>query len=173
MSKDLEQTYPVGSIVYVRTPMCVIGHTENGSLRVLYGGLTFVVNEDDFALSVGEATYAEVDWITDALWNALEELPVRDIRFIITRKDDLRVLVLDAIASEGPEPPKETPEGDLIRAGDQLQSEASRMAEWIRGMMNSDDVYVPYEVGMAAISTQGAVDAWTEARVNRNRTRRD
>jgi len=56
--------------------------------------------------------------------------------------------------------------GRLIAAGDQLQSAASRMAEYLLkiGQERGD---LPYEVFMAALEARTAVTAWTEARVNR------
>lgn len=51
--------------------------------------------------------------------------------------------------------------GRLIAAGDQLQSAASRLAEWVI------ECGAPYEVYMAALEAQTAISAWTEARVNR------
>lgn len=50
---------------------------------------------------------------------------------------------------------------DLIPIGDQLQSSASRMAEWV---LSSRATNVPYEVRMAALEAEDAVADWTEVR---------
>ena len=50
----------------------------------------------------------------------------------------------------------------LTKAGDQLQSAAARMAEWITS--NDRGVVAPYEVHMAALEAQDAVGEWTIAR---------
>lgn len=47
----------------------------------------------------------------------------------------------------------------LVYYGDQLQSAASRLAEWVRAQED-----VPYEVLMAALEAGSAVRRWTEAR---------
>lgn len=57
----------------------------------------------------------------------------------------------------------------LQKAGDQLQSSASRMAEFLneQGYDYEDRLTgdsVPYEVRMAALEARRAVEAWTEAR---------
>lgn len=56
----------------------------------------------------------------------------------------------------------ENNESEIIRAGDRLQSEASRMAEWILQVG-----LAPYEVHMAALEARSAVERWTNARINR------
>lgn len=48
----------------------------------------------------------------------------------------------------------------LVGPGDLLQSSASRLAEWVL----SDSAEPPYEVQMAALEAQAAVNEWTEAR---------
>lgn len=53
----------------------------------------------------------------------------------------------------------------LIRPGDTLQSAASRLAEWVR---ENDP---PYEVRMAAIEAQRAVEEWTDARTDQLKER--
>lgn len=60
-------------------------------------------------------------------------------------------------------------EPDIVRAGDALQSEASRMAEWILQCVHDPHTAgtVPYEVHMAALGAQSAVERWTKARINR------
>lgn len=56
----------------------------------------------------------------------------------------------------------------LLKAGDKLQSEASRMAEFLRevdrGRNSLHQGSVPYEVQMSALEAQSAVDKWTKAR---------
>lgn len=54
----------------------------------------------------------------------------------------------------------------LIKPGDQLQSAASRMAAWILDPYTELGEGVPYEVEMAALEAQSAVDEWTEVRRN-------
>lgn len=44
--------------------------------------------------------------------------------------------------------------------GDNLQSEASRVAEWVR----ESNVKIPYEVHMAVCGIEQSVEAWTELR---------
>lgn len=56
-------------------------------------------------------------------------------------------------------------EKTLTQVGDQLQSSASRLAEWI-----SQQESVPYEVAVAVIETQRAVNDWTELRSKQNLT---
>lgn len=60
--------------------------------------------------------------------------------------------------------------GATLQAGDALQSAASRMAEYILSAEDGDwlthDAPVPYEVTMAALEAQSAVEAWTEARTD-------
>ena len=48
---------------------------------------------------------------------------------------------------------------ELRAAGDTMQSEGSRVAEWAR-----EQPVVPYEVRMAIFSLQTAIDDWTEGR---------
>lgn len=48
----------------------------------------------------------------------------------------------------------------LVRPGDQLQSAASRMAEYLLNL----DTKIPYEVLMAAHEANSAVDEWTKVR---------
>jgi hypothetical protein len=51
-------------------------------------------------------------------------------------------------------------DAELVRTGDRMQSEASRLAEWAdsrRGEM-------PYEVRMAFIGLKTAIEEWTEIR---------
>jgi hypothetical protein len=48
----------------------------------------------------------------------------------------------------------------LTQIGDELQSAASRLAEWVG--QNFGDV--PYEVGMASLEARSAVEEWTELR---------
>lgn len=57
--------------------------------------------------------------------------------------------------------------GHLIRIGDRLQSEASRMAEHLLDEARGTDVRtgVPYEVHMAALGAKTAVDQWSGRRV--------
>lgn len=52
----------------------------------------------------------------------------------------------------------------LIRPGDQLQSSASRMAEWIRKIDATSPGFVPYEVHMAVLEAEAAVHEWTGVR---------
>lgn len=52
---------------------------------------------------------------------------------------------------------------ELRRIGDELQSEASRLAEWVL-KLEKNDVGVPYEVRMARASTEIAVEEWTQER---------
>lgn len=56
-----------------------------------------------------------------------------------------------------------TPSGmsitELVRIGDEMQSEASRLAEWVNKQQD-----VPYEVSMALMSVQHTVEAWTAER---------
>jgi hypothetical protein len=51
---------------------------------------------------------------------------------------------------------------DAVRIGDHMQSEASRMAEWILSQSAWDSI--PYEVAMAAHGAQRAVEEWTTMR---------
>jgi hypothetical protein len=46
---------------------------------------------------------------------------------------------------------------ELVRIGDRLQSEASRLAEWVL-----NDQRAPYEVMGAAAGAMSAVNEWTE-----------
>ena len=48
---------------------------------------------------------------------------------------------------------------ELVRIGDEMQSEASRLAEWVDKQQD-----VPYEVSMALMSVQHTVEAWTAER---------
>lgn len=50
----------------------------------------------------------------------------------------------------------------LLQSGDQLQSAASRMAEFLRGQ----EINMPYEVSMATLEAERAVGNWTKARKN-------
>ncbi len=54
--------------------------------------------------------------------------------------------------------------------GDELQSEASRLAEWVRH--RPDPEPLPYEVLQALLGVEGCVERWTEARTM-NREVRD
>jgi len=56
-----------------------------------------------------------------------------------------------------------TPDADVRAWGDQMQSEASRLAEFVRGGVGVD---VPYEAAQALIAVEGAVEAWTELRTS-------
>jgi hypothetical protein len=48
----------------------------------------------------------------------------------------------------------------LRAAGDQMQSAMSRVAEWLK----THDTVMPYEVRMAVLEGESAVNDWTEAR---------
>lgn len=52
---------------------------------------------------------------------------------------------------------------ELRRIGDEMQSEASRLAEWVRlhGPAFGD---LPYEVGQALIGVESVVAQWTDQR---------
>lgn len=50
----------------------------------------------------------------------------------------------------------------LTSAGDLLQSDASRLAEYV---LSLPDAAVPYEVAQAALSAQSGVEDWTAARI--------
>jgi hypothetical protein len=50
---------------------------------------------------------------------------------------------------------------EAVRIGDRLQSEASRLAEFVR---RQDQARVPYETQMAAIEVETAVEEWTQLR---------
>jgi len=60
--------------------------------------------------------------------------------------------------------PSQHPLTALIAPGDQLQSAAARMAEWINRPGGEPRSNVPYEVQMAALEAEGAIKAWTRAR---------
>lgn len=62
------------------------------------------------------------------------------------------------------EPPKLSPAEIMRGIGDTLQSEASRVAEWV--LLQGA---VPYEVHQAALGAESAIEQWTEFR----RTERD
>jgi hypothetical protein len=49
---------------------------------------------------------------------------------------------------------------ELVRAGDRMHSETSRLVEWAK----SRRVEMPYEVRMAFIGLKAAIDEWTEIR---------
>lgn len=51
---------------------------------------------------------------------------------------------------------------ELIRVGDHMQSEASRLAEWVKD--NVPYEHLPYEVAGALHGVIGAIIDWTDAR---------
>lgn len=53
---------------------------------------------------------------------------------------------------------------DHIAAGDRMQSEFSRLLEWVAPMLSSDSAVIPYEVRMAVHEGRSAIAAWTDAR---------
>lgn len=58
-----------------------------------------------------------------------------------------------------------TSERDDMRAwGDQMQSEASRLAEWASELWDNEPEKMPYEVGMAVVSVRNLVEGWTRLR---------
>jgi hypothetical protein len=50
---------------------------------------------------------------------------------------------------------------DLRATGDLMQSSLSRVLEWVRREKRPD---MPYEVSMACLEGESAVDLWTEIR---------
>ena len=51
-------------------------------------------------------------------------------------------------------------DAELVRTGDRMQSEASRLVEWAESMRGE----MPHEVRMAVIGLKGAIEEWTEVR---------
>lgn len=45
-----------------------------------------------------------------------------------------------------------------------MQSEFSRLLEWVAPMLSSDSAVIPYEVRMAVHEGRSAIAAWTDAR---------
>lgn len=56
---------------------------------------------------------------------------------------------------------------ELQRIGDCLQSEASRLAEWVRHAFPYSTL--PYEVGQALLGVESNVEGWTQVRRRMNR----
>lgn len=52
--------------------------------------------------------------------------------------------------------------GEMTRIGDRLQSEASRLAEWVR--CECAPTEIPYEVRQALVGVESAVAEWTKLR---------
>lgn len=52
---------------------------------------------------------------------------------------------------------------DLRAAGDQMQSNLSRILEWARQPWDTQEK-MPYEVAMACVEAQSDIDLWTEIR---------
>ena len=53
---------------------------------------------------------------------------------------------------------------DLCATGDLMQSALSRILEWARTPVEDGQHDMPYEVAMACLEGQSAVDLWTEVR---------
>lgn len=53
----------------------------------------------------------------------------------------------------------------MIRSGDAMQSAASRLSEYIQDQWgDASGSNIPYEVRMAALEAESAINDWTEAR---------
>ena len=57
----------------------------------------------------------------------------------------------------------------LRAIGDHMQSEASRLAKWAHAFWREYPERVPYEVGMAIVGLESAIEDWTEARAKEAR----
>jgi hypothetical protein len=55
---------------------------------------------------------------------------------------------------------------EMRRIGDRLQSEASRLAAWLR----ESGAQLPYEEDMAVLGVESAIEEWTELRRSEART---
>ena len=51
-------------------------------------------------------------------------------------------------------------DAELLRTGDRMQSEASRLVEWAESRRGD----MPYEVRMAVVGLKAAIEEWTETR---------
>lgn len=80
------------------------------------------------------------------------------------KADDM--ITFDHIRGEvrvGHDPAREAEATDgMRRIGDQMQSEASRVAEWSRSVAHL--AYMPYEVESALLGLESAIHQWTELR---------
>jgi hypothetical protein len=52
----------------------------------------------------------------------------------------------------------------LTSVGDTMQSEASRLLEWVEAEIAKGTIHLPYEVHMAGLALDSAIDQWTELR---------
>lgn len=58
-----------------------------------------------------------------------------------------------------------------MQIGDEMQSEASRLAGWVRHRQDPEPL--PYEVVLALVSVEGCVERWTAARTAATTERTD